>query len=75
MGQVIGFLSMLPGGAGARELVVTLLLAPAIGYAPALAAAVIYRIVTLTAELLLALGLWWLNRLPATARPSQRKLN
>jgi uncharacterized membrane protein YbhN (UPF0104 family) len=74
MGQVIGFLSMLPGGAGARELVVTLLLAPAIGYAPALAAAVIYRIVTLTAELLLALGLWWMSRLPATARPSQRKL-
>jgi uncharacterized membrane protein YbhN (UPF0104 family) len=51
MGFVIGFLSMLPGGAGARELVVTLVLAPAIGYAPALAAAVFFRIASLIGDL------------------------
>jgi len=58
LGFVIGFLSMLPGGAGAREVVVTMLLAPAIGYAPALAAAVLYRISSLIAELLVA-GIAW----------------
>jgi glycosyltransferase 2 family protein len=58
LGFVIGFLSMLPGGAGAREVVVTMLLAPAIGYAPALAAAVLYRISSLTGELLVA-GISW----------------
>ena len=51
---VIGFLSMLPGGAGVRELVVTVLLAPIVGYAPALAAAVLYRITNLVAELAMA---------------------
>ncbi len=51
---VIGFLSMLPGGAGVRELIVTLLLAPIVGYAPALAAAVLYRITNLVSELAMA---------------------
>jgi uncharacterized membrane protein YbhN (UPF0104 family) len=51
---VIGFLSMLPGGAGVRELIVTVLLAPIVGYAPALAAAVLYRITSLVAELAMA---------------------
>lgn len=51
---VIGFLSMLPGGAGVRELIVTLLLAPIVGYAPALAAAVLYRLTNLTSELAMA---------------------
>ncbi|MDZ4849041.1 MAG: lysylphosphatidylglycerol synthase transmembrane domain-containing protein [Pirellulaceae bacterium] len=59
LGFVIGFLSMLPGGAGVREVVVTMLLAPAIGYAPALAAAVLYRIANLIAELMMA-GFTWL---------------
>jgi len=51
---VIGFLSMLPGGAGVRELIVTVLLAPIVGYAPALAAAVLYRITNLVSELAMA---------------------
>lgn len=51
---VAGFLSMLPGGAGVRELVVTILLAPSLGYAPALAVAVLFRLVNLTSELLVA---------------------
>lgn len=51
---VIGFLSMLPGGAGVRELIVTLLLAPIVGYAPALATAVLYRITNLISELAMA---------------------
>ncbi len=58
LGFVIGFLSMLPGGAGVREVVLTILLAPAIGYAPALAAAVLYRISNLIAELLVACIAW-----------------
>ncbi len=62
LGFVIGFVSMLPGGAGVREVVVTMLLAPAIGYAPALAAAVLYRIANLIAELLLSAIAWLLAR-------------
>ncbi len=65
LGFVIGFLSMLPGGAGVREVVVTILLAPAIGYAPALAAAVLYRISNLIAEMLMACVTWY----AAKARP------
>ncbi len=62
IGFVVGFLSMLPGGAGAREVVVTMLLAPAIGYAPALGAAVLYRISSLTAELLVAGVAWCITK-------------
>ena len=49
---VAGFVSMLPGGAGVRELVVTMVLAPTIGSAPALAVAVWMRLVSLIAEVL-----------------------
>lgn len=66
IGFVIGFLSMLPGGAGIREVVVTMLLAPAIGYAPALAAAVLYRVSNLIAELLMAGMSWCLTRVGAS---------
>ena len=62
LGFVIGFLSMLPGGAGAREVVVTVLLAPSIGYAPALAAAVLYRISSLIAELSVAGVTWCISK-------------
>jgi glycosyltransferase 2 family protein len=62
MGFVIGFLSMLPGGAGARELAVTLVLAPVLGYAPALAAAVLFRISALLGDLITSLIFWLLNR-------------
>ncbi len=61
MGFVIGFLSMLPGGAGARELVVTAVLAPMLGYAPALAAAVLFRIVNLIGDTSTAGILWYLD--------------
>lgn len=49
---VAGFASMLPGGAGVRELVITIVLAPLFGVAPALASAVWMRLVALLAELL-----------------------
>jgi glycosyltransferase 2 family protein len=62
MGFVIGFLSMLPGGAGARELAVTLVLAPVLGYAPALAAAVLFRISALLGDLITALVCWCVHR-------------
>lgn len=59
MGFVIGFLSMLPGGAGARELVVTIVLSPVLGYASAIVAAVLYRLITLISDLGMA-GLFFL---------------
>ncbi len=62
MGFVIGFLSMLPGGAGARELAVTLVLAPVLGYAPALAAAVLFRVSALLGDLITSLIFWLLER-------------
>jgi len=65
LGFVIGFLSMLPGGAGVREVVVMMLLVPAIGYAPALAAAVLYRLSTLMAELIMAIIAWCIAKVSA----------
>ena len=51
---VAGFVSLLPGGAGVRELVLTLLLSPLVGPASALVVAVTHRLVTILGELLLA---------------------
>ena len=55
LAMVAGFISLLPGGAGVRELVLTTLLAPMIGVAPALAAAVLARIVFLVTEVVIGL--------------------
>ncbi len=52
LSTVLGFLSFLPGGVGARELVVFTLLGPVIGMAPALATAVVNRLCAIVAELL-----------------------
>jgi glycosyltransferase 2 family protein len=50
---VAGFVSFLPGGAGVRELVIILLLGPIIGTAPALFAAILLRLISLAAEVVL----------------------
>ncbi len=49
---VVGFASLLPGGAGVRELVLVTLLAPTYGLPTALAAAVVARLAFLVAELI-----------------------
>ncbi len=49
---VLGFVSLLPGGAGVREVVLSTILAPVVGPAAALCAAVWLRIVWLAAELI-----------------------
>ena len=59
--MVAGFLSLLPGGAGIRELVLSTMLAPRFGLAPALVAAVVARLVFLGVELA-ATGLLWKRR-------------
>lgn len=59
---VAGFISLLPGGAGVRELVLTLLLAPLVGSSEALVVAILHRLCTIAAELLWAAGAAWRYR-------------
>jgi uncharacterized membrane protein YbhN (UPF0104 family) len=51
---VAGFVSLLPGGAGVRELVLTVLLTPLVGSAGALVVAIVHRLVTIVSEVLMA---------------------
>jgi uncharacterized membrane protein YbhN (UPF0104 family) len=55
---VAGFVSMIPGGIGVRELVMLELLAPAVGNGPALVCAVLARLVWLVAELTISIILY-----------------
>jgi hypothetical protein len=55
---VAGFWAMLPGGVGVREWVISMVLVPWLGPAPALATAIWMRIVSLAAELLWILVLY-----------------
>lgn len=68
LAMVAGFLSLLPGGIGVRELVVIPLLSPVFGRVPAILAAVLLRIVWMAAEVLIC-GVLYLARpssVPAT---------
>ncbi len=56
---VAGFVSLLPGGAGVREWILAAVLAPRIGPAGALLAAVVARLVFLAVELILAAVSRW----------------
>lgn len=59
---VVGFASLLPGGAGIRELVLAAVLSIAIGPAQGLMAAIAARIVFLTVEAVLSAIVWaWLK--------------
>lgn len=58
LAMVVGFASLLPGGAGIRELVLTTILGASIGAAHGLLAAVAARILFMTVEAALA-GLSW----------------
>ncbi len=58
----IGFVSLLPGGAGVRELVLTSMLAPAIGTPRALVASIVLRLMFIAVESILAFAAsWWLK--------------
>lgn len=56
---VAGFVSFLPGGAGAREIVLSLLLAPLVGDAAALLSAIALRLAWLVAEVVAAIILYY----------------
>ncbi len=55
---VAGFVSLLPGGAGVREMVLATLLAPMMGPSTALLAAVLARLIQLVVECLLSAAIW-----------------
>ena len=54
LAMVAGFLSLLPGGVGVRELVLNTLLAPQVGESTAIVSAVLLRLVWLATELIAA---------------------
>lgn len=62
LAMVAGFLSLIPGGAGVRELVIIALLAPLAGAGPALAAAVLARLVFLFTETATSAITWGILR-------------
>jgi uncharacterized membrane protein YbhN (UPF0104 family) len=68
LAMVAGFLSLIPGGAGVRELVITALLAPLVGTGVAMVAALIARLLFLVVECLASGLSWWLIRMLA-AKP------
>ncbi|MBX7167834.1 MAG: lysylphosphatidylglycerol synthase domain-containing protein [Pirellulales bacterium] len=62
-----GFLSLVPGGAGVREMLIIPLLAPRYGEAVALGAAVLWRMASLLAELVLSAILYPVRGAPREA--------
>jgi hypothetical protein len=74
---VAGFVSMLPGGVGVRELVVMTLLAPAFGQVAAILSAVLLRLVWLVSEALVSIILYPMGRArcqkldPPTSSPAE----
>ncbi len=62
LAMVVGFASLVPGGAGVRELVITTVLGASIGTAHGLFAAIAMRLLSIVVEAMLALGSWlWLR--------------
>ncbi len=64
---VLGFVSMVPGGAGVREVVLSTILTPVVGPAAALCSAIWLRVTWLAAELSIVGILWVLKQI---ARPA-----
>jgi len=66
LAMVVGFASLLPGGAGVRELTLALLLGPVVGPSQALLAAILARGVFIVVEVLAAaLATWWARPIPS----------
>ncbi|TWT76242.1 hypothetical protein CA13_67340 [Planctomycetes bacterium CA13] len=59
LAMVIGFASLIPGGAGVRELVLATILGFAIGPTQALLSAIMARLVFIVVECLMAAVAWW----------------
>jgi hypothetical protein len=57
LATAIGFVTLIPGGLGVRELVLIPLLAPQLGIDQSVAIAILARLITLCAEIL-AIGIW-----------------
>lgn len=68
LATVAGFMSLIPGGLGVRELVVTALLVPTFGEIAAIVSAVVMRLVSLVSEVLVSTILYFLA--PATRNES-----
>ena len=63
LAMVVGFVSLIPGGAGVRELVLTTVLATAISPVQALLGAIAARILFIVVESVCASVAWyWLSR-------------
>ena len=62
LAMVAGFLSLIPGGAGVRELILTGITGPSLGEGVALVAAVMLRLVWLVAEMVISGLLYWFAR-------------
>ena len=62
LAMVVGFVSLLPGGAGIRELVLAIILAPVVGQPVALVAAISARVIFIVVEVLAAGLVWAVNR-------------
>ncbi|PAY18813.1 hypothetical protein CKO51_14700 [Rhodopirellula sp. SM50] len=63
LAMVVGFASLLPGGAGVRELTLAVVLAPVIGGSHALLAAILARLLFIGVELLAVVAVALLGRL------------
>jgi uncharacterized membrane protein YbhN (UPF0104 family) len=67
LATVAGFVSLIPGGLGVRELVVAALLIPAFGEGAAIVSAVVMRLVSLVAEVVVSTILYLLVPAPRVA--------
>lgn len=74
LAMVVGFASLIPGGAGIRELTLAIVLAPVIGGSQALIAAILARLLFIVVELLSALAVTLLGREPATGERGEVRL-
>jgi uncharacterized membrane protein YbhN (UPF0104 family) len=72
LATVAGFMSLIPGGLGVRELVVTAILEPMIGPAGAIISAVVMRLVSLVSEVLVSTILYFVVRSPPDAPPTSQ---
>lgn len=72
LAMVAGFLSLIPGGAGVRELVLAQLIGRSFGDATAVVSAVLLRLVWLAAELILSAFLYFAGRKTADIPPEDR---
>ncbi|WP_182864969.1 lysylphosphatidylglycerol synthase domain-containing protein [Rhodopirellula sp. JC639] len=68
LAMVVGFASLLPGGAGVRELTLAVVLAPVIGSSQALLAAILARLLFIGVELLAVVGITVTRRVRESVR-------